>query len=760
MERKSHNIPQETLSPSSSARTAVENDHCQMITAIRKGDVEKVKQLLEKGADVNFQVEGGWTPLHNAVQNRREDIVDLLLLHGAEPCMRKNNGATPFILAGIVGNVNLLQCFLSKGSDVNECDYNGFTAFMEAAAYGKIEALRFLHERGAEVNMRRKTKEDQKKLGKGGATALMDAAEKGHVDALMTLLDELGADVNACDNMGRNALIHALLSFRDGKVKAITSKTITRLLLDHGADVKVRGEGRKTPLILAVEMKELSLVNMLLDQKHIEINDTDSEGKTALLIAVQLGLEEIARLLCARGASVDCGDLVMTALRNHDSSLAEFLLSQGAKEYYPLPTDDWEPQTSRWRVAMKKLHRIYRPMIGKLKIFIVEEYKIANTSEGGVYLGFYEEQEVAVKRFRENSDQAQKELNCLKDSRMNSHLVTFCGSQSQGGCLYVCLALCERTLQEHFAMQRVKEAADNKEDEEDEFARNTLRSIFKALEELHLVYTHQDLHPQNILLDSKNDVRLADFDKSIKQTGDPQEIERDLQALGRLVLYVVKKGGIPFEELENQSNEEVIQHSPDEETRDLIRHLFCPGENLKSQLSKLLGHPFFWSWMSRYRTLRDVGNESDIKVQDTESRILQLLQPSTSEHSMSFAEWTTKIHEVVMRKMNSFYEKKQKKRKTKNKRKGSNPYQNTVGDLLRFIRNLGEHIDEKQNKDLKQIIGNPSWYLQKTFPDLVVYVYRKLQDTEYEKHFPNTQNLHKPQCDGGGDGEQTKGPES
>lgn len=69
-----------------------------------------------------------------------------------------------------------------------------------------------------------------------------------------------------------------------------------------------------------------------------------------------------------------------------------------------------------------------------------------------------------------------------------------------------------------------------------------------------------------------------------------------VQALGRLVLYVVKKGDIPFETLKTQSNEEVIQLSPNEEIQNLIQHLFCPGENVENHLNDLLDHPFFWSW--------------------------------------------------------------------------------------------------------------------------------------------------------------------
>uniref|UniRef100_A0A452FJG9 Ribonuclease L n=1 Tax=Capra hircus TaxID=9925 RepID=A0A452FJG9_CAPHI len=700
METESHNNPQERPTPSSNGKASKDDNHL-LIKAVKDEDIELVQQLLERGADVNFQEEWGWSPLHNAVQVGREDIVDLLLSHGAEPCLRKKNGATPFIIAGIVGNVKLLELLLPKVADVNECDVNGFTAFMEAAVYGKVEALRFLYSNGAEVNLHRKTMEDQERIKKGGATALMDAAEEGRVDVVEILLHEMGADVNARDNRGRNALIYALLNSDDEKVKAVT-----RLLLNCKVDVNVSGEGRKTPLILAVERKNLDLVQMLLEQTGIEINSTDSEGKTALLLAVELKLKAIAQLLCHKGASTKCGDLVAIAKRNYDSDLAKFLRQHGAVEDVCPPATAWKPQSSRWGVALKHLHRIYRPMIGKLKIFIDEEYKIADTSEGGIYLGFYEEQEVAVKRFYEGSTRGQNEVSCLQSNRANGHVVTFYGSESDGGCLYVCLALCEHTLGNHLAEHR-GEAVQNKEDE---FARNILSSLFKAVEELHLSgYTHQDLEPQNILIASWATAHGA---------------------LGLLVLYVVNKGNVSFERLKDLKTEDLIEHSPDEETRDLIQHLLVPGDNVKGHLSGLLAHPFFWSWESRYRTLRDVGNESDIKIRNTHGKILQLLQPETSELSTSFNQWTKKVDEFVMEKMNEFY----KKGKT---------YQNTVGDLLKFIRNLGEHINEQKNIEMKSKIGEPSQYFQEKFPDLVMYVYKKLQNTEYAKHFPKNLNLNK-----------------
>ncbi|XP_015441786.1 2-5A-dependent ribonuclease isoform X2 [Pteropus alecto] len=725
METKSHNNPQERPTPSSSGETSGHDNHS-LIKAVKEGDIKLVQQLLDKGADVNFQDEdGGWTPLLNAVETSEEDIVDLLLRHGADPCLRKNNGATPFIVAGIVGNVKLLKLFLSKGSDINEYDHNGFTAFMEAACYGKVEALRFLYENGAKVNLGRETKEDQRKIRKGGATALMDAAKNGHVEVLKILLDEMGADVKACDNMGRNALIHAF----QNSIKE-TMEAIVRLLLDHGVDVNVRGEKGKTPLILAVEKRNSDLVKMLLEQEHIEVNETDREGKTALLLAVELRLKEIVQLLCEHGASTDCGDLVMMARRTYDNCLVKLLLKYGAKEGFHPPTEDWKPQSSRWGPALKQLHRIYRSMIGKLKIFIDEGYKVADTSEGGIYLGFYEKQEVAVKRFWEDSTRGQQEVSCLQSIRANSDLVTFYGSESYRGCLYVCISLCEQTLEKHLAEHR-GEAVEN---EEDVFARNILLSIFKAVEELHLLcgFTHQDLQPQNILIDYKNAVRLADFDKSVKRAGEPQEIKSDLEALGLLVLYVVRRGEISFETLKTQSYEEVIQFSSNKEIRDLIHRLFHPGENVKDHLSDLLDHPFFWSWET---ILRNVGNESDIKMRKQASRILQILQPRTTEQ-FSFDRWTTQIDSYIMKEMNNHYV------------KSRNFYQNTVGDLLKFIRNLGEHVNEEKNKVMKSIIGDPAQYFQKKFPDLVIHVYVQLRDTEYGRHFPKTHNTNKAWYDG------------
>ncbi|XP_053929683.1 2-5A-dependent ribonuclease [Cuculus canorus] len=693
MEPTTHS--QQKASTSSSTETA-EDLAVKLNAALRDNDREVVLELLEKGADVNSKAESGWTPLQSAVQADNEELVRLLLHKGACPHARKDNGGTAFTEAAITGNVNILELLLDYGLNIDDYDDNGFTAFMEAAWYGKEEALKFLYRKGANVNLRRVVSEEKEKLLKGGATALMDACKKGHFSIVKTLVQEMGADVNTRDNKDRNALIHALKDVC-GKKTYKSAVSIGHFLLDCGVDVTSKDECGKTALILAVEMQSPDLVKALLEKGEIDIDDADEEGNTALMVAVKNDDYDIAELLCEKGARTDVGNLIAIVNRNRTQNMS-CLLRRYNTRFVPETLSDWEPNSKRWRDQLIKLYKIYRPMIGKLKTFQYVQQRIQNTSQGGIYLGLHGGTEVAVRISR--STEGEKELSFFKECGNCEHLLKLFQSEKAKGYMYLCFPLWEKNLEEH--LQEPEDQMDYKD---------ALRMIFQAVRELHsLGFAHQDLQPRNFLIDLGGKIYLADFDNKRKLIeGDEELVNSDLEALGKLVLYVLTGGRKPLQQV---SIEDLDADSPDyEEALDLVSSLDSHDERSLEGLSK---HPYFWSKKTRFQFLKIIWN----KIKDfpsPEDRDAVFQAPNATK-SFPYPSWTEQVDKAVLSIM-------------QNPRRGKPfKYRNNVANLLRFIRNMDEHPDVR----ITNKIGDYALYFLKLFPALTIYVYNSLrQNPEY-----------------------------
>ncbi|NXX53680.1 RN5A ribonuclease, partial [Scopus umbretta] len=669
--------------------------------AVRESNMKEVLKLLEKGADVNSKAEGGWTPLQSAVQADNEDLVQLLLNKGACPHARKDNGGTAFTEAAIVGNVNILELLLDRGLNINDHDDNGFTAFMEAAWYGREEALKFLYSKGAHVNLRRAVSEEKAKLHKGGVTALMDACREGHFSVVKTLVQEMRADVNICDNKDRNALIHAL---KQGcaKERYEAAVSIGHFLLDCSVDVNNKDECGKTALILAVEMRSLDLVKALLEKGEIDIDDADEEGNTALMVAVEKNDYNIAKLLCEKGARTDVGNLITVANRNRAHNMVRLLRQYNAR-FVSDTLKDWEPNSKRWRDQLKKLYNIYRPMIGKLKTFQYIQQRIHNTSQGGIYLGLHGGTEVAV-RIRRSSE-GDKEKRFFEQCGNCEYLLKLFQFEKAGGYMYLCFPLWEKNLEEHL-----------REPEDQISYKDALRMIFQAVRGLHsLGFAHQDLHPSNFFIDLGGKIYLADFDNRRKLIeGKKELINSDLEALSRLVLYVLTGGRKPLQQV---STKDLSADSPDyREALDLVSSLVSHDERGLEGLSK---HPYFWSKQTRFKFLKSVWN----KIKDLCNRKAVFQAPNATE-SFPYPSWTKEIDKYVLNIM----ENPPKGRPFK--------YSNDVTDLLRLIRNLDEHPDTRISKRIE----DHAEYFLKLFPALTIYVYNSLRQNPKYSHFADIQD--------------------
>jgi ankyrin repeat protein len=108
------------------------NGHTPLIDAAKEGDLDAVKDLLHRGAEVDASSEKGKTALHYAAANGHVETVKFLLEHGAQVDARDKQWRTPLMLAAIYGCNHTIQALLSAGADTHARTLVGNTPLIYA----------------------------------------------------------------------------------------------------------------------------------------------------------------------------------------------------------------------------------------------------------------------------------------------------------------------------------------------------------------------------------------------------------------------------------------------------------------------------------------------------------------------------------------------------------------------------------------------------------------------------------------------------
>ena len=156
-----------------------------LLNAAWWGNINVVRELLDKGVDVNAKHRDGWTALMYAAKNGHTDIARLLLDNGADTDSRSKYKTTAVMHAAERGHFDTVNVLLDNGADVNAKAESGCTALLFAAEKGQTEIVKLLLDRGADLNARNEY----------GKTPLIGAIKNGHIDTLKVLLDN-NADIN------------------------------------------------------------------------------------------------------------------------------------------------------------------------------------------------------------------------------------------------------------------------------------------------------------------------------------------------------------------------------------------------------------------------------------------------------------------------------------------------------------------------------------------------------------------------------------
>ncbi|WP_455352139.1 ankyrin repeat domain-containing protein [Streptomyces sp. SYSU K217416] len=159
-----------------------------LLTAADEGDADAARAALTAGADIETRDEHRRTPLLLAALGDHVAAAEVLVAAGADPDARDDRDDSPWLVTGVTGGVRMMRTLLPARPDLT---------------------LR----------------------NRFGGTALIPAAERGHVDYVRALLRETDIDVDHVDRLGWTALLEAVILGDGGHAH----QEIVELLITAGA---------------------------------------------------------------------------------------------------------------------------------------------------------------------------------------------------------------------------------------------------------------------------------------------------------------------------------------------------------------------------------------------------------------------------------------------------------------------------------------------------------------------------------------------
>lgn len=166
----------------------------QLTIAVQNDDIDEVRELIAKGANVNGKEKSKITPLFIAVENGSYEIAKVLLEFGAKVNARDGEKQTPLMRLDDDATIELVELLLTYGANVDLEDKAGNTALILSSETAGSDVIKRLIDARSDVNA----------ANKAGQTALMNAADGEMLENVRLLLLG-GAKVNLRNKEGDSA---------------------------------------------------------------------------------------------------------------------------------------------------------------------------------------------------------------------------------------------------------------------------------------------------------------------------------------------------------------------------------------------------------------------------------------------------------------------------------------------------------------------------------------------------------------------------
>lgn len=194
-----------------------------LMIASKEGDLDFVKFLVEKGADVNFLSIHGVNALWYSVVAEHYEISKFLIYEGSDVNVFSKAGKIGILnMASYNGELGIIQLLLERGADINFQNSGGVSPLASAILGDHLDIVEFFVQRGCNIELRTV-------MGKTPLLIVCASSErynKNSYDIVSVLLDA-GAKMDVVDNSGNSPLSYS---------RKLKNTKIEALLLKYGAE--------------------------------------------------------------------------------------------------------------------------------------------------------------------------------------------------------------------------------------------------------------------------------------------------------------------------------------------------------------------------------------------------------------------------------------------------------------------------------------------------------------------------------------------
>ncbi|MFT5359219.1 MAG: ankyrin repeat protein/WD40 repeat protein, partial [Polyangiales bacterium] len=309
----------------------------EFMEAVTEGRTEDALAGLAAGADPNGFVKGFGQPLWAAAGAGHGSIIGPLLAAGA------TGGARALLRAARSDHADVVRALVAGGVSPNGEEGADQVPLVSACAESAFEAARALVECGADPNRRAERDSSALFCAVGGPEDRPD---------IVQLLLDAGAEVDPVDSISGNTPFMWALFTGNGAMATV--------LLEAGADMKVRSKGRGTALQMAALRGMTEVVKRLLTA-GVKVDLKNSDGATALLSAVPAGHTDVVSLLVNAGADKTIQNkggydaLALATLYQHTEIIALLTGSVGPQEREASQTDPLGVTELPWDIEARQL---------------------------------------------------------------------------------------------------------------------------------------------------------------------------------------------------------------------------------------------------------------------------------------------------------------------------------------------------------------------------------------------------------------------